>query len=102
MDKTVRDGDSFGELALQEENGVRSVTVRTDEPSVLAVLSKRNYLLTVQTVFEQMTRERVDFMCRMPTLQLESLARLRTLAGSAHFIRKYSESQPYKGAGRLT
>lgn len=80
-------GESFGELALQDDHGVRSVTVRTEEPTVLAVLSKRNYLLTVQNVFEQATRDRVDFMCRMPALQLEPLMRLRTLVrGGGHTV----------------
>jgi hypothetical protein len=37
-------GDSFGELALQEDNGKRSVTMRTEMATVLVVLSKRNYL----------------------------------------------------------
>ena len=78
--KRMEAGDTFGELALQEDRGIRSVTVRTEGPTVLAVLSKRNYLLTVQNVFEQTTRDRVDYLCRVPALQHESLARLRTLA----------------------
>ena len=47
VQKVLQPGDSFGELALQSDDGVRSVTVKTEEPTVLAVLSKRNYLLTV-------------------------------------------------------
>lgn len=78
--KDMGTGDSFGELALQEDGGKRSVTVRTEGPSVLAVLSKRNYMLTVQNVFEQMTRDKVDFLCRVPSLQHEPLPKLRTLA----------------------
>ena len=58
-------GDSFGELALQEDNGKRSVTMRTEIATVLVVLSKRNYLRTIKNMFELETRDRVDFLCRV-------------------------------------
>jgi hypothetical protein len=54
--------------------------------------------LPVQNVFEQMTRDRVDFMCRMPALQHESLARLRTLAGTPYKFANPVDPSRLKGA----
>ena len=40
---TLIDGDSFGEIALHSEDGVRTATVRCTEPCFLGVLGKEDY-----------------------------------------------------------
>lgn len=63
----LKQGDSFGEVALQNDLP-RSATIKTKEACVLATLTRDDYKAVLQSTFDAIQQERLNFIRSVPML----------------------------------
>ena len=58
----LKEGDSFGELALMQEGSVRAATIKAVEPCELLKVEKDDYSRILKTLMSDELQEKVDFL----------------------------------------
>ena len=72
----LKEGASFGELALKEEkgHGTRQATIKVegDEPIHFATMTKNKYLQNLKRIDDRLANEQVEFLNNIPCFQTQS------------------------------
>ncbi|KAH9134436.1 hypothetical protein AeRB84_019776 [Aphanomyces euteiches] len=91
---TLKEGETFGELALSEENGVRRATVVATEYTELLTLSRDEYIPLIQKYQNQFHMEYVHLLQHNPYFMGEEWDATTLEAMCSVMVEKYI---PYQG-----
>ncbi|CAD8172121.1 unnamed protein product [Paramecium octaurelia] len=79
----LKAGNSFGELALLNDNAKRTATIIAKEDCMLAVMEKHHFKAILGAQEQQKVQDRIAFLCSFPFLQSWSFREIKTF--SYHF-----------------
>ncbi|CAD8097040.1 unnamed protein product [Paramecium sonneborni] len=79
----LKAGNSFGELALLNDNAKRTATIIAKEDCMLAVMEKHHFKAILGAQEQQKVQDRISFLCSFPFLQSWSFREIKTI--SYHF-----------------
>ncbi|CAD8147584.1 unnamed protein product [Paramecium pentaurelia] len=79
----LKAGNSFGELALLNDNAKRTATIIAKEDCMFAVMEKHHFKTILGAQEQQKVQDRISFLCSFPFLQSWSFREIKTI--SYHF-----------------
>ena len=83
----VTAGQSFGELALRQEKGIRQACVISIEPTELLVMTKENYKKCLSHYREEMAEHTLKFLLKIDGFKTVTPEKLKALS----FVINYSK-----------